>query len=43
MDAKLWTALRQALLMALDAIEGYLGISPTTSEIRRLYKRSKVL
>ena len=29
---------RQALLMMVDAIEVALGITPTTAEIRRMYK-----
>jgi hypothetical protein len=31
-------ALRQSLLMQLDALERLLGISPTTAEIRREMK-----
>jgi hypothetical protein len=34
-DAKaLWLAIRQALLMVVDAIERFLGIAPRTSELR---------
>jgi hypothetical protein len=33
-----WHAFRQALLMMVDAIERGLGISPTTAEIRSMYK-----
>ena len=33
-----WMAIRQALLMALDAIERELNISPRTSELRKLAK-----
>ncbi len=33
-----WIAIRQALLMALDAIEKLLDMKPTTAEIRRIYK-----
>jgi len=33
-------AIRQALLMALDALERKLGIEPRTAEIRRLYRAS---
>jgi len=35
---ELWIGIRQAILMALDAIERMLEISPTTAEIRRQYK-----
>lgn len=38
---RFWHAFRQGLLMIVDAIERELEISPTTSEIRNLYKRSK--
>lgn len=39
MDSKeLWVAIRQALLMIVDAIEKQWGISPTTSEMRKAYK-----
>jgi len=31
----LWMGLRQALLMAIDAIERYLGIDPRTAELRK--------
>ena len=31
----LWLAIRQALLMIVDAIERTLGIAPRTSEMRR--------
>jgi hypothetical protein len=34
-DAELWTAIRQALLMLVDAIERKLGMSPRTAELRR--------
>jgi hypothetical protein len=34
-DAEMWTAIRQALLMVVDAIERRLGISPRTAELRR--------
>jgi hypothetical protein len=37
-DKTFWIAMRQALLMQLDAIERRLGISPTTAELRRLAK-----
>jgi len=33
-----WLGIRQALLMALDAMERMLEISPTTAEIRMMYK-----
>lgn len=32
-------ALRDALLVAVEAIERWLGISPRTTEIRAAYKR----
>jgi uncharacterized membrane protein len=39
MESKeVWVAIRQALLMVVDAIEKWLSISPTTSEMRRQYK-----
>jgi hypothetical protein len=31
----LWAVIRQALLLAVDGIERWLGISPRTSEIRK--------
>jgi hypothetical protein len=37
-DRLLWEGIRQALLAALEAIERYLGVSPTTAEIRRAHK-----
>lgn len=33
--------LRQALLMMVDAFECWLGISPTTSQITKMYKSEK--
>lgn len=33
-----WLAIRQAILMALDAIEKFIQVKPTTAEIRRIYK-----
>lgn len=38
-----WHAFRQALLMMVDAIERGLHITPTTAEIRAMYKASKTL
>jgi len=35
-DREFWMAIRQALLMALDAIERMLGIEPRTAELRKL-------
>jgi len=35
---ELWIAIRQALLMVVDAIEKFLHITPTTSEMRKQYK-----
>jgi hypothetical protein len=39
---QLFLSMRQALLMQVDALERVLGIMPTTAEIRRLYKESKI-
>ena len=33
-----WMAVRQALLMMLDALERWLGIAPRTAELRRMSK-----
>ena len=38
-NQEFWRAIRQALLMAVDAIERFIGISPTTSDIRKTYKK----
>ena len=35
-DAEFWAAVRQALLMLIDAIERKTGIAPRTSELRQL-------
>lgn len=37
-DREFWMAIRQALLMALDALERMLGVSPRTAELRKLGK-----
>jgi hypothetical protein len=37
-DHEFWMAIRQALLMALDALERKLGISPTTAQIRKSFR-----
>jgi len=37
-DDKFWLAVRQALLMILDAIERRLGIKPRTADLRRWWK-----
>jgi len=34
-DRELWLAIRQALLMIVDAIERSLGIEPRTSQLRK--------
>jgi hypothetical protein len=34
-DAEMWVAIRQALLMLVDAIERKLGMAPRTAELRR--------
>lgn len=36
----LWLAVRQALLMIVDAIERVLGIAPRTAELRKRQKGS---
>jgi len=40
-DPDFWLAIRQALLMILDAIERLLAISPRTAEIRKERKETK--
>ena len=35
MSREFWLALRQALLMVVDALERELGISPRTASLRR--------
>jgi hypothetical protein len=35
-DREFWMLIRQALLMALDAIERMLEIQPRTAELRKL-------
>lgn len=37
---ELWIAVRQALLMIVDAIERDLGMHPRTAELRRMVKES---
>jgi len=39
---KLLTCLRQALLLFVDGIEEFLGLSPKTSELRKRYKSEKI-
>lgn len=34
-DREFWMAVRQALLMALDALERWLDVQPRTAELRR--------
>jgi hypothetical protein len=34
-ERELWMGIRQALLMAVDAIERWLGVTPRTAELRR--------
>jgi hypothetical protein len=34
-DSEMWVAIRQALLMLVDAIERKLGMAPRTAELRR--------
>jgi hypothetical protein len=38
-DRTFWLQIRQALLMAVDAIERALGLEPRTSELRKEAKR----
>ena len=38
LDRDFWMMIRQALLMALDAIERMLAIEPRTAELRKLSK-----
>jgi len=40
-DPDFWMAIRQALLMILDAIERRLSINPRTAEIRKERKEAK--
>ena len=40
MSRDLWLAIRQALLMIVDAIERELSLTPRTAELRRDKKRS---
>jgi hypothetical protein len=35
-----WMTVRQALLSIVDAMEKELGLTPTTAEIRKLFKNS---
>ncbi len=39
-DSEFWMAIRQALLMIIDAIERKFAVSPRTSELRKLMKQS---
>jgi hypothetical protein len=41
-DYDFWMAVRQALLMVLDALERMLEIEPRTAELRGWYKQSKI-
>jgi len=40
-NRELALAVRQALLMIVDALERWLGISPTTSEIRKQERQTR--
>lgn len=40
-QAAFWLGIRQALLLAVDHIERMLGVSPSTAEIRQLYKAAR--
>ena len=35
----LWEGLRRALLVFLDYLEQFIGVSPTTAEIRKMFKK----
>lgn len=39
---KLLTCLRQAMLLFLEGLEEFLGVSPKTSDLRKMYKREKI-
>ncbi len=39
--AAFWLSFRQGLLLVVDSIERFLGISPTTAEVRQMYKAQK--
>ena len=39
--ASFWLSFRQGLLLVVDSIERFLGISPTTAEVRQMYKAQK--
>lgn len=43
MSREFWIAVRQALLMFLDALERELQISPRTAELRKQGKESTIL
>ena len=38
-DREFWLAVRQAILMFLDALERWQGIAPRTAELRKEAKR----
>lgn len=40
-DKEFWRLIREGVLLILDALERWLGILPTTSEIRKQWKRSR--
>jgi hypothetical protein len=42
-DREFLLAIRQALLMALDALERKLAISPRTAEIRKMHKNDVII
>jgi len=41
-DRAFWMAIRQALLMLLDALERKLMVNPRTSELRKMFRRDKI-
>ena len=41
MTREFWMAVRQAVLMFLDALERELSIEPRTAELRRMVKRER--
>jgi len=41
MSRDFWMAVRQAVLMFLDALERELGLEPRTAELRKIVKRER--
>lgn len=40
-DAAFWMAIRQGLLMLVDAIEKLIGVKETTADLRKMRKRGE--